>query len=535
MYGATAEEIVRAAAQKIGRTEAEVAGLRIVRRSIDTRLAPRIRWSLAVEFEGDPALIAGLPPNEAGIVTPAVETPVTPGSEALRGRPVVVGAGPAGLFAALALAQRGYRPLLVERGKAVAGRDADVKALVEEGRLNSESNFLFGEGGAGAYSDGKLTTRTGDSRLKAILETLVSCGAGESILIDARPHIGSDVLPGVVTRLGAKITGLGGEFRFGFRVARLVLAPDGSVTGVESADGGRLEAGVVILAVGNSARDIIGSIAEQGVAVEAKPFQVGVRIEHRQRFIDERVYRKEREALPAAEYIMSCPSAGAARGMATFCMCPGGMIVPAISEEGHLSTNGMSRSARSGQFGNAALVVTINPDELPGGSLPGQLLPGGFPPGQFLPGFEFQRELERAAFAVAGDYRAPAQRAEDFLKGRASRTLPECSYPQGVTTADLRGILPEALVRALERALPYFDRKMSGFVQNGLLVGVESRVSSPVRIVRDRETLESVSTPRLYPAGEGSGYAGGIMTSAADGMRAAEAVIARYAPIQNSG
>ena len=271
----------------------------------------------------------------------------------------------------------------------------------------------------------------------------------------------------------------------------------------------------MLLAAGASARDFLEALSADGVAMEAKPFQVGVRIEHPQAAVDRAVYKRDRGELPAAEYVMSSPSSGSARGVATFCMCPGGIVVPAVSEPGHLSTNGMSNSRRDGRFANSALVVTVTPEDLAGGA---------------LEGFAFQRRLERAAFDAAGDYRAPAQRARDFLKRRVGDSLPASSYPLGLVPADLRAFLPPFLVEALDHALRTFDRKMPGFIGQGLLIGVEARVSSPVRIVRDNDTRESVSHPGLYPCGEGAGYAGGIMTSAVDGIKSAEALMARHAP-----
>ncbi len=512
--GATIDEIARAAVVKIGRKDAILEGLRVVRRSIDTRKRPNIRWSVAVEFEGDAALIAKLPPNEASVVTPVEEETLTAGGEPLRSRPVIIGAGPAGLFAALVLAQNGYRPIVVERGRGIKERNADVAALLGQRRLDTESNFVSGEGGAGAYSDGKLTTRINDVRLRSVLSTLVECGASKDILIDARPHIGSDVLPGVVTRLHQRIEGLGGEFRFGYEVERLMTSEGSRVTGVISTGGESIEAGAVILAAGNWAGGLLERLAGQGVAVEAKAFQVGVRIEHPQELIDWSVYGQSRGSLPAAEYIMSCPAKGYSRGVATFCMCPGGIIVPAVSELDRLSTNGMSRSGRDGKFANSALVVTIEPGELGEGDV--------------FAGMEFQRKLEKACFDVAGDLSAPAQKAADFLAGRMSRDLPECSYPLDIVEADLRDILPAQLTEALGVALPHFGAKMPGFVENGLLVGVETRVSSPVRIVRDSQTRQSVSTERLFPCGEGSGYAGGIMSSAVDGIRSGEALVRQF-------
>jgi uncharacterized protein len=517
-YGTPPDVVPLAAAVKLNRPGLLLPEFAIVRRSLDTRERPRIYWSYAVEFDGDEDLISHLPPNEATVAVRVVEAPIASGHGVLHGRPVIVGAGPAGLFAALTLAERGYRPVVVDRGRDVAARDGDVAALMKGKGINPESNLLYGEGGAGAYSDGKLTTRVSDPRMERVLAVLVECGASESILIDARPHIGSDVLPRVVSRLRAKIERAGGEFTFGFRVTELALADGPRAAGVIAFDGTALPAGVVILAAGAAARDLVQTLHRQGVTMEPKPFQVGVRIEHPQHIIDRAVYRREREDLPAAEYIMSCPAAHGRRGVATFCMCPGGIIVPAVSEPGHLSTNGMSNSDRSGQFANAALVVTVTQEDLAGEGP--------------LSGLTFQSGLERAAYEVSGDYRAPAQTAAHFLADKAGGKLPKSSYPLGLVSANLRQLLPRFLVEALDACLPYFDRKMTNFIAKGLLVAVEARVSSPLRITRDVNSRESVSTSCLYPVGEGSGYAGGIMTSAVDGIKTAEAVIRRYAPLE---
>ena len=514
-YGARPSDVERAAAAKIGLAGETLPGFRIVRRSLDTRSAPRVLQVYAVEFEGDPRLIARLPANEAAVVEPQPVEPLRPGAQPLGGRILVVGAGPAGLFAALTLAENGYAPIVLERGRPVEERDGDVSRLMESGALNAESNLLFGEGGAGAYSDGKLTTRVGDPRVRRVLEVLVECGAADSVLIDARPHIGSDLLGGIVANIRRRIEASGGSFRFGFKVARLILDSKGSAAGVESDTRETAGASAVILAPGNWADELFAAMYAQGVALKGKPFQAGVRIEHPQEFIDLATYRRRRGNLPPAEYVLSSPPWGRERGVTSFCMCPGGMIVPALAGEGRLSTNGASGSRRRGRFANAALVTTIAQEDCGEGP---------------LAGLEYQSSLERRAFEVAGDYRAPAQLAADFLEGGASGSLPECSYPLGVVSADLGELLPHLITVALRRALVIFERKMRGFVRNGLLVAVESRASSAVRITRDPGTRQSVSTANLYPAGEGAGYAGGIMSSAVDGMKTAESIIARFAP-----
>jgi len=514
-FGAPEDAIRAAAAGKVGIAPAQLGDFRIVRRSLDARAAPRVFEVYAVEFTGEESLIEGLPPNEAAVAAPAEYAPPESGDERLPGAPLVVGAGPAGLFAAMTLAENGYGPLIVERGKPVEARSADVRSLSAGGAVDPDSNLLFGEGGAGAFSDGKLTTRISDPHIALVLETLVRCGAPESILIDARPHIGSDLLPGVVANIHRRIEAAGGRFRFGFRVEGLVLDEGGGAAGVRASGGEEIDAGAVILAAGNWADELIARLHEEGTAIEGKPFQMGVRIEHPQRIIDRAVYRGARGDLPPAEYVFSARPGGA-RGVATFCMCPGGVIVPAVARERRLAVNGASPAARDGSFANAALVVTVKPEDCPGGGP--------------LAGLAFQQALERAAFEVAGDYRAPAQRATDFTAGRRSARLPECSYPLGIVSHELGKLLPRFLTDALRKALPEFDRRLPGFIEHGLLVAVETRASSAVRILRDHRTHESLSTPRLYPAGEGAGYAGGIMSSAVDGIRTAQLIIRRFAP-----
>jgi uncharacterized FAD-dependent dehydrogenase len=431
-----------------------------------------------------------------------------------------VGTGPAGLFAALVLARAGARPLVLERGAAVDARVRAVETFIRDGVLDPDSNIQFGEGGAGTFSDGKLTTNTHDPRCRRVLEALVEAGAAEEILWQAKPHIGTDHLTGAVKRIREQIESLGGEVRFVTRLSDLILDADGRLRGVVTqSDRGREEfaAEALILATGHSARDTFEALLLRGARLAQKPFSIGVRIEHDQRMVDRAQYGSAagHPALGAADYKLSChlPSG---RGVYTFCMCPGGWVVAATSEPGGVVTNGMSRFARDGVNANAAFLVSVSPKD--------------FEDDHPLAGVRFQRRWEHAAFELGGrDFRAPAQLMGDFLRGVASSAAGgvEPTYPLGVQYADLSLCLPDFVVSSLREAAPVLDRRMRGFATaDAVLTGVETRSSSPVRVVRD-ETLQS-NLRGVYPCGEGAGYAGGIMSAAVDGMRCAEAVLARY-------
>lgn len=443
-------------------------------------------------------------------------------------RPVVVGSGPAGMFAALALAEAGWRPIVLERGQAVGQRVLDVAKFWEQGILDPESNVQFGEGGAGTFSDGKLTTGIKDSRCQRILQAFVEAGAPPEILYQAKPHIGTDQLRRAVTSLRERIEALGGEYLFGHKMTG-ILTDAGRLNGIRVE---RVAAGEIkdsqavkevydlpvrqlILAVGHSARDTFALLEGAGIPMEAKAFSIGVRIEHPQELIDESQYGRYagHPALGAADYKLSVHLPGG-RSVYTFCMCPGGQVVAAASEAESVVTNGMSYYDRAGGNANSALLVGITPEDFPGTGP--------------LAGVEFQRMYERKAFELAGKtYRAPAQKTGDFLAGRASTDLGswKATYEPGVEPADLRGCLPAFAAEALCEALPLLDCKLKGFAHpDGIMTGVETRSSSPVRILRDG-TFQS-ALRGLYPCGEGAGYAGGIMSAAADGIRCAEALMA---------
>jgi uncharacterized FAD-dependent dehydrogenase len=435
---------------------------------------------------------------------------------------IVVGAGPAGLFAALRLIELGIRPVVLERGKDVRTRRRDLAAINKDHIVNPDSNYCFGEGGAGTYSDGKLYTRSkkrGD--IRRILEILVLHGAVEDILIDAHPHIGTNKLPLVVAALRERILEYGGEVVFNTRVTDFLLE-GGEMKGVVTADGKEYTGLGVILATGHSARDMFTLCRDRGVAVEAKPFAMGVRIEHPQSLIDRLQYhRDDRGLLPAASYSLVAQTryGGVERGVFSFCMCPGGFIVPAATAPGEVVVNGMSPSRRDSFFANSGMVVAVNEPDWQRYAEHGPLA-----------GLYYQREVEQAACRAAGNTQlAPAQRVHDFIRGAVSGSLNETSYQPGLVSLDLTDVLPDRIAQPLKSGLQEFGKRMKGYASNdGQLIGVESRTSSPVRIPRDRESYEHISVRRLYPCGEGAGYAGGIVSAAVDGERCAEALAARY-------
>lgn len=427
---------------------------------------------------------------------------------------LIVGAGPAGMFAALKLITLGLRPVILERGKDVHARKADMAAINLRGEVNPDSNYCYGEGGAGAFSDGKLYTRSskrGD--IREVLHNLVRFGASSSILVDAHPHIGSDKLPGVVENIRRFIVEQGGEYHFNSRVAAVERLPDGGFV-ARTASGESYSGVRLILATGHSARDVYEMLQGMGGALEAKGFALGVRVEHQQEKINWNQYHGQwKPGMPAAEYSFVEQIDG--RGAFSFCMCPGGILVPSSTEAGTVVLNGMSNSARSGKFANAGVVVQIEPEDVPGDG-PFRLM-------------YFQHSVERSMFdwsfaaGASNPMTAPAQRMEDFCNGRMSKTLPETTYRPGAVSAPLHELLPPMVAGRLRKLFPRV--KMRSYYTNAaLLLGVESRTSSPVRIPRDPETLQYVSMPGLFPCGEGAGYAGGIVSSALDGINVASAV-----------
>ena len=491
----------------------DIRSAHIARRSVDARdkRGVCLMLSLDVQLRSDKAeqtLVKRFKPNQAALINVPDERdvfalPVSP-YPAGRSRPVVVGAGPAGLFCALGLAVRGAKPIVLERGKRVDERTADVAALMRDGRLDPESNVLFGEGGAGAFSDGKLTCGLNDPLIRTILRTFTACGAPEEILFDAKPHIGTDLLRGVLKALRGKLLSLGVEILFERKATGLTIE-NGKVTAVEAGEE-RFETDAVYLAAGHSARDVYAWLDQLGVPLAAKPFAVGVRIEHPQALINKAQYGgfADHPALPPADYKLNCKTPDG-RGVYTFCMCPGGEVMNASSEEGLLNLNGMSSHARDGQNANAALLVGVRPDDFGGP----------------MDGIAFQRRIEEAAYTIAG-YHAPCQRVEDFLSGKPSKRfgVVKPSFLPGTVPAELSGVFPAFVSENLRYALPMLGKSLQGFdLPGALLSAPETRSSSPVRILRD-EHRESLLRG-LYPLGEGAGYAGGIISSALDGLKAA--------------
>ena len=507
--------------QRLGIADGELIDFTIFKRSYDARKKSAITLIYTLDFDvrDEPALLKNLADDRN--VGPRPDTSykyVAQAPAGLQTRPIVIGTGPCGLLAGLILAQMGFRPIILERGKAVRERTKDTWGLWRNNKLNPESNVQFGEGGAGTFSDGKLYSQIKDPQHhgRKVLEEFVKAGAPDEIMYVSKPHIGTFRLVKMVENMRATITDLGGEIRFGSKVERLVIE-DHQVRGVVMADGETIATEHVVLAIGHSARDTFQALYDQGVYIEAKPFSIGFRVEHPQALIDHARFGPNagNEILGAADYklVHHCANGRAAY---SFCMCPGGQVVAATSEEGRVVTNGMSQYSRAERNANAALVVEVKPEDFPGDYRTNPLA-----------GIEYQRQWESAAFIAGGStYAAPAQRIGDFLAGRPSTALGEVdpSYQPGVHMTDLASCAPAYVIDALREAIPAFDKQIRGFAMaDAILTGVETRTSSPIRIKRGTD-YQSINTRGLYPAGEGAGYAGGILSAGVDGIKVAEAV-----------
>lgn len=507
-----------AAAQQLKCDVTRIHTVKILKRSLDARGQIRLRLQCEVWLDG--------PAPETVIPRPTY-SPVR-----AERKVIIIGCGPAGMFAALQLIEQGIKPIILERGKDVQARRRDLAAINREGIVNPESNYCFGEGGAGTYSDGKLYTRVKDkAAINHVLQTLVAHGANPDILVDAHPHIGSNKLPQIVTAMRESIRNAGGEIHFETRVDDFLIE-DNRLRAVVTQDGREFSGESFVLAAGHSGREIFELLARRGILLEAKPFAMGVRIEHPQPLIDRIQYRNapplpadytgkgwRHPHLPAASYRLAHTSKD--RGVFSFCMCPGGWIVPSATRAGEVVVNGMSLSRRDSPYANSGMVVSVDLEDL-----------APFEKHGALAGLALQRELEILAYAAGGNKDqtgqiAPAQRVTDFLDNRLSSSLPATSYQPGLHSSPLHEILPPHFAKRLQDGLQHFGKSMRGYVtEEAIIVGVESRTSSPVRVPRDNNTLEHPQISGLFPCGEGAGYAGGIVSAAIDGMRVAQAAVA---------
>jgi len=508
-------QLGKTAAKKLRISESEIKNLRIVKESVDARRKPNISLVYSILVETDSAV--KISDNDIRLIEDSLEKEPVPGNIKLNNKPIIIGSGPAGIFAGLILAKNGYMPVILERGECVEKRTQIVNRYWEKGELDPETNVQFGEGGAGTFSDGKLTTRINDRRCTSVLEEFYKSGAHEEILYRARPHIGSDILKEVVVNMRKRIEELGGTVRFNSRVTSLNIKGERLVSIIVNG-AEEVPADVVVLAAGHSARDTYQVLFEKGIPFVQKPFSIGVRIEHPQEVINKAQYGTAavHPKLGQADYQLFYKTGG--RTVYSFCMCPGGLVVASASEPNTIVTNGMSEFARDRENANSALVVSVEPGDF-GGNHP-------------LAGIEFQRTWEKLAYELAGrDNSAPVQRLEDFIDGRNTGWLGSVkpSYTGRVKVSNINLCLPVFVTGPMKESIGYFDRKLKGFgMKDAVLTGVETRTSSPVRIPRG-DTLEAEGIKGLYPAGEGAGYAGGIVSAAVDGIRVAEQIVKTYA------
>lgn len=505
--------------RKLKIKENELTKYTIYKESIDARKRGKIDFVYTVDIEvrhEDKLLNKHL--KDVVKVNETKYIGVNIGSEKLNHRPIIIGSGPAGLFAALVLAQKGYNPILLERGLDVDNRTNDIKDFWNNRKIKNNSNVQFGEGGAGTFSDGKLTTRIKDIRCRKVLDEFVNFGAPDEILYSYKPHVGTDILKGVVKNIRNEIIRLGGEVRFDSKVTDIII-DNNNVKSITINEDESIDCEVIILAIGHSARDTYRMLYKRGVRIIQKPFAIGARIEHPQELINKTQYKEfyNHPRLGAADYRLIEHTSND-RTAYTFCMCPGGSVIASASNEFEVVTNGMSQHARDEVNANSAFLVNVLPEDF-GSNHP-------------LSGIEFQEKYEKMAFSLGGgNYDAPVQLVGDFLSDKASNTIGdvEPSYKPGYKLTDLRECLPEFVASTMKEALLSLDKKLNGFARyDALLTGVETRSSAPIRIVRDEKTLQSINTKNLYPCGEGAGYAGGIVTAAVDGIKCAERIIEKY-------
>lgn len=512
------EQAVKSALKILELKEKNIISAGVFKRSLDLRKNHLSKvFSILVDTDiNEQKLLTRLKRNDVNILAPISEPKVT-GTKELKHRPIVIGFGPAGMFCSLILAKNGYAPIVIERGSNMEKRDKITELFFKTGQLDENTNVQFGEGGAGAYSDGKLTTRIHDPKARLVIEELIKHGAPKEIAVNAKPHVGTDLLKGIVVSIRKEIERLGGHVLFNCKAQKLLIN-NGEVIGVQT-DKGDIGSQTVVTAIGHSARDFYKAIFDSGVDIVPKNFAVGVRIEHKQKMINDSLYGSlaDKYRLPPGEYALAQTRNG--RGCYTFCMCPGGKVMASTSELFGTVTNGMSYHARDGENANSAVVVSVGSND--------------FETNSPLAGVDFQRKLEHTAYSAAGgEYKAPLQLFGDFENGNISKKLGEVTptYNRGFTFCDLNRVLPDFVSEELKVGIKAFGQKVKGFDRyDSVLTGVETRTSAPIRIVRN-ELLESTNVKGLYPCGEGAGYAGGIMSAAVDGLKVAEKIMEIYKP-----
>ncbi|GAA0078232.1 NAD(P)/FAD-dependent oxidoreductase [Clostridium sp. CTA-5] len=505
--------------KKLKISKEDIKEFNIIKESLDARKKNEIKFNYCVDIKcnKEKKILSNIKDKDVKFQKDSIKLELKRGDKKLNNRPVIVGFGPAGIFAALTLARNGYKPIIFERGEDVDNRSKTVNKFWESGKLNTESNVQFGEGGAGTFSDGKLTTRIKDNRCGYILDEFIKAGAPSEIKYLNKPHVGTDILKNVVKNIREEIIKLGGEVHFNSKLEDIKY--ENNILKSIIVNGKEIQCEILVLAIGHSSRDTYEMLYNQGISIEAKAFAIGVRIEHPQELINISQYGKfhNHPRLKSAEYRLTYQSEKLKRGVYSFCMCPGGTVVASASEEGRLVSNGMSYHARDLENANSALVVTVSPEDFKGDSP--------------LRGMEFQRHYEKLAFDLGGgDYKAPIQLLGDFMNDRPSTKLGEVkpSYSPGYEFRELKNCLPSYVVEGLKEGIKDFSNKISGYGrEDAVLTGIETRTSAPVRIHRDK-SLKSVTVSGIYPTGEGAGFAGGIISSAVDGIKVAESIISEF-------